>query len=89
MIMSRKIKVAVAIAGSAAAALATVAPASATINDVLQEVPVPASGTCADYASPAAFNWAGVGSSSWSLTFGGKCVRTVMFDNSRQLYFVR
>ena len=90
MTMSRKIKSVVAIAGAAAAALALAGPAQATNpRDVLQEVPVPASGSCADYMSPSAINWAGVGAGSWSLTFGGKCVRTVMFDNSRQLWFVR
>ena len=93
MTMSRKVKIAVAVAASAAAALAVAAPAQAypvgAGHGKLQEVTAPASGSCADYMSPASINWAGVGGSSWSPTFLNKCVRTVLFDNGAQTWYVR
>lgn len=88
--MSKKGKVIAALVGATALTLGAALPASAAQGDgVLQEVPMPASGSCADYMSPASMNWSGVGASSWSATFGGKCVRTVLFDNGSQVFYVR
>ena len=91
--MSKKSKVIAALVGASAFALAAAVPAAAyptgAGHGTLQEVPAPASGSCADYMSPGAINWAGVGSSSWSPTFPNKCVRTVLFDQGARLWYVR
>jgi hypothetical protein len=91
--MSKKGKVIAALVGATALTLgsaisATAYPVAAG-HGTLQEVPTPASASCADYMSPVAVNWSGVGASSWASTFGGKCVRTMFFDNGRQGWYVR
>lgn len=89
--MSKKSRVIAALAGASAFALAAAVPAAAagTGDGTLQEVQAPASGSCADYMSPGDINWAGVGGGSWSPTFENKCVRTMYYDDSRRLWFVR
>lgn len=91
--MSKKSKVIAALVGASAFALAAAVPASAAGyaagEGVLQEVPAPASGSCADYMSGSSMNWSGVGGASWAATFGGKCVRTFHYDSGSRLWFVR
>ena len=91
--MSKKSTAIAALVGASALALAAALPAQAypisAGHGTLQEVAAPASGSCADYMSPGDFNWAGVGSSSWSPTFENKCVRTVLYDQGAKLWYVR
>lgn len=89
--MSKKSTAIAALVGASALALAAALPAQAYTlgHSTLQEVPAPASGSCADYMSPADFNWAGVGASSWSPSFGDVCVRTVFYDNGAKTWYVR
>jgi|GEM_PF-3281884 len=91
--MSKKGKVIAALVGATAltlgSAMSVQAYPTAAGHGTLQEVPAPASGSCADLMSTAAVNWSGVGASSWNATFGGKCVRTMFFDNNRQGWYVR
>jgi hypothetical protein len=90
--VTRKTKVIAGFVGAAALALGSAVPAMAMPvgagHGTLQEVPVPASGSCADVVSPGAINWSGVGSSSWSNTFTG-CVRTMWYDQSQRIWYVR
>ncbi|HEY7822334.1 MAG TPA: hypothetical protein VIG24_05855 [Acidimicrobiia bacterium] len=89
--MFRKSTVIAALVGAPALAIAAALPAQANAagSGTLQEVPAPASGSCADYMSPGDINWAGVGAGSWAETFENKCVRTMWYDNSKAVWFVR
>ena len=91
--MSKKSKVIAGLVGASALALATAVPAAAAGaaagEGVIQEVPKPASGSCADYMSESDINWSGVGGASWADTFGDNCIRTFQYDSGTGLWFVR
>lgn len=91
--MSKKSKVVAGIVGAGALALAAAVPAAAyptgAGNGVIQQVPVPDSGSCADYMSPDSLNWSGVGAGAWNLTFDGQCTRTFWYDNGGAVWYVR
>lgn len=89
---------AVALAGAgalAAGALAVAAPVAA-VEDVVQQVGLPASGSCADVVDDA-MNWAGVASGGWARSWaqwvhdgrgGDVCTRTLTYSDAMEHWMV-
>lgn len=85
----RRTSTAAAAATTVMAALALVAtPAHAAVNPVYQGVPLPVSGSCADFVSDASVNLSGVPGTGWTKSWakwanagagGDVCVRTLVY----------
>jgi hypothetical protein len=96
--MNRKKAIAVAATAGIAGTMLFVNPAQANTRDVLQQLPMPASGSCADVAAPTTLNWSGVPSGSWTRQWaawinppqgGVVCSRTLFYNNSTRRWAVR
>jgi hypothetical protein len=73
-------------------------PAQAHGRPVLQQLPMPASGLCADVDAPTTLNLSGVASGGWTRTWaqwtnggqgGNVCSRTLVRNNSTGRYQVQ
>jgi len=87
--------------GSVVITTLDVAPSAGTARvlpaDVMQQVGIPESGTCAGISRDD-LNWAGVASGGWALSWarwrndgqgGAVCTRTLYFDGDRERWAVR
>lgn len=73
-------------------------PAQAILRPVYQQLPMPASGNCADVVVPAGVNLSGVGSGGWTRQWGAwenggrggfVCGRTLVLNNSTGRYQIQ
>lgn len=76
----------------------TATPAQATLRPVYQQLPMPASGNCADVVVPAGVNLSGVAGTGWTRQWGAwenagrggfVCGRTLVLNNSTGRYQIQ
>jgi hypothetical protein len=95
--VSMKVAALVAALGTAISTLLA-APVQAHTRPVIQQLPMPASGLCADVSAPASLNIGGAGSGGWARQWaawadsgrgGFVCGRTLVFNNTLTNYRVQ